>query len=756
MLPDLQAVSPKLDELMSWNLEHEFESLSLAQNQTSHLLNIAEVRDTIRLTEQQLVKQKLQLIRLLYEHYRTVDAVLDKSGTTVNDDMSCSKGSDNLSCSDEDSYVSEYVPQRFATRVRPVQTNQGVGGADAQFKKVGNQVINSRQLGGKSKVTPIENEDLVHEMAPIAVQIQSRARNTRGNNVLPPQPIQLPRLIPKPTSLAQEIPTNYNQPTIASTFNNAPMHPQFASHRGTHTSMNFASNPNRYAIHSAHGVGSINQNQTWNNFSRAWNQNQEDGLYGQERSILDMTDQEGHRRTILRLPGDYEQHEQNEETIEARESRNITFRPPTALLRECDLLHTGNNLDADAGSDADTDGDTDDDDIDANAAHSVQAFGANSYFHEDPVINPRARYLSQVPLLRATDLDRAPSTRSSNPNEILSESKPRNLYRAPLRASSRGPARGSSRGPARGSSRGPAGGSSLGPSRAPLRSSVEPASVEHSLSPTLAAKSQIAKENGSLPSQAYMDPTKEKFYPPSMRKLIRRAKNYVHIYLVTQEPFPAIQDPCFVEALDRAIADCVEANFHVEKGYLNEHRGNLVKLLYNNTSSFRRAIKRKIRPVAAEAYGLPLSPADYLKLESSNSADEVILVQDKVEKLLKDEDFLKHGKDDLGKTNNLANPALRNAVLEAYYKDSSAIARKFPEHFSTSIPRVGLAFMMTVLLNCIEEYENGPELTKKDLSAATYSETYDCMLGLIDALTANDVHWNKLKSNRASWAQTGW
>ncbi|KAJ3963903.1 hypothetical protein EV361DRAFT_874454, partial [Lentinula raphanica] len=145
---NLQAVSPKLDELMSWNLEHEF-------NQTSHLLNIAEVRDTIRLTEQQLVKQKLQLIRLLYEHYRTVDAVLDKSGTTVNDDMSCSKGSGNK------------APTSNQTLV-PNLTSSSVGGADAQFKKVGNQVINSRQLGGKSKVTPIENEDLVHEMAPIA------------------------------------------------------------------------------------------------------------------------------------------------------------------------------------------------------------------------------------------------------------------------------------------------------------------------------------------------------------------------------------------------------------------------------------------------------------------------------------------------------------------------------------------------------------------------------------------------------------
>ncbi|KAJ3831614.1 hypothetical protein F5878DRAFT_667368 [Lentinula raphanica] len=419
-------------------------------------------------------------------------------------------------------------------------------------------------------------------------------------------------------------------------------------------------------------------------------------------------DAEG-RRTYSQLPGDFEEHEQQE---------------------------TGNNLDVANGA-------VDDDD-DANTGHSVQAFGSNSFFHEDSVIDPRERYLSRVPLLRAA---RAPSSRSSTTNEFSSEFTPRNLYKAPSRASFRGQARGSSRGRARGSS--------LGPSRAPSRP-VEQASVEHNLSSTLAAESLVAKGEGSLSAQVDMDPTDKKFYPPLMRKLIKIAKDYVHIYLVTREPFPTLQDSCFIEALDLAVADCARAKIHVEKGYLTEYRGDLVKLLYKNTLSFRESIKRTIRPLAAAAYGLPLVQADYLKLESSNSADEVILVQDKVEKLLEDGDFLKDGKDDLGKTNNLVNPALRDAILQAYYEENSAIARKFPEHFSTSIPRVALAFMMTVLLNCIEEYEDGPELTEKDLTAATYSESYDCMLGLIDALTANDVHWNKLKSNRASWAQAGW
>ena len=52
---------------------------------------------------------------------------------------------------------------------RPVRTNQEVGGAISLLEKVGNQVTNSRQLDAKSEVTPIENEELINVMAPIAV-----------------------------------------------------------------------------------------------------------------------------------------------------------------------------------------------------------------------------------------------------------------------------------------------------------------------------------------------------------------------------------------------------------------------------------------------------------------------------------------------------------------------------------------------------------------------------------------------------------
>ncbi|KAJ3776810.1 hypothetical protein FB446DRAFT_720354 [Lentinula raphanica] len=80
--PDYQTIQPMLNDFMTCDLVNEFESLlpqAIEQLDTSRLLNIAELRESIRLTEHQLVKQKLQLVRLLFEHYRTIDAFFNEA-----------------------------------------------------------------------------------------------------------------------------------------------------------------------------------------------------------------------------------------------------------------------------------------------------------------------------------------------------------------------------------------------------------------------------------------------------------------------------------------------------------------------------------------------------------------------------------------------------------------------------------------------------------------------------------------------------
>ncbi|KAJ3828821.1 hypothetical protein F5880DRAFT_752839 [Lentinula raphanica] len=98
--PDYQTIQPMLNDFMTCDLVNEFvrgshyrltccfnelfqqESLppqAIEQLDTSRILNIAELRESIRLTEHQLVKQKLQLLRLLFEHYRTIDASFNEA-----------------------------------------------------------------------------------------------------------------------------------------------------------------------------------------------------------------------------------------------------------------------------------------------------------------------------------------------------------------------------------------------------------------------------------------------------------------------------------------------------------------------------------------------------------------------------------------------------------------------------------------------------------------------------------------------------
>ncbi|KAJ3834636.1 hypothetical protein F5878DRAFT_644970 [Lentinula raphanica] len=420
---------------------------------------------------------------------------------------------------------------------------------------------------------------------------------------------------------------------------------------------------------------------------------------------------------------------EQQDVLDAHRSRNRTFKPPTASsLREHGLQQTRNDVeinvnvdDADADGDvddADADGDVDDadadgdvDDADADvdpdvhedsdAAGSLQApAAANSYFHEDLPANPRARDLLSLP------------SRASS--------------RAPLRATHN-------------------------PSRASTRSSGE-----HGLSQSSAlattSRVQITQRQTPGPSKAPMDPTMEKFYPPMMKKLIGCAKDYVHLHMLTVDPFPHQRDHCFASSLDCAITEFVNANLHVEQGYLDNYRAGLLKLLYKNTSYYRSNIKRSIRPVVKAAYELPFVLSELP--ENCNSNAEAQLTQAHVKKLLTQNHFLKHGHDSTNRTNNIAHPGIRDSIIQVYYSDSAGIARKFPDQFSDTIPSVALAFVMTVIHNCIEEYAS--ELTKNELAGGTYLEKFVVMSEAIEAASTNSFHWDKLQRNLASWAKSGW
>ncbi|KAJ3761224.1 hypothetical protein EV360DRAFT_68036 [Lentinula raphanica] len=112
-----------LNDFMTCDLVNEFESLppqAIEQLDTSRLLNIAELGESIRLTEHQLVKQKLQLVRLLFEHYRTIDALFNEA------EKKAQAGSTTLAGPTSSRFYYEDVPTVPRSEHGPMSTGDSV------------------------------------------------------------------------------------------------------------------------------------------------------------------------------------------------------------------------------------------------------------------------------------------------------------------------------------------------------------------------------------------------------------------------------------------------------------------------------------------------------------------------------------------------------------------------------------------------------------------------------------------------------
>ncbi|KAJ3758899.1 hypothetical protein EV360DRAFT_69932 [Lentinula raphanica] len=585
---DFQALKPKVDDLIAWELGNEFDSLPPTSQQTNDFLNIEELRETIRLAKHQLLQYKMQLCWLILGHYHSLNALFNETKKTVgmaprfdgfNRPVSCSNstGLDSLTATtmagNSGQSCAPNLAQTNTLRTqRPVRANRGLGGAVAQLEKVGNLVTNPRQCGGKSKVTPADNQESVNRKPRL------RTKNTRSGDALPPpQPIQ-PRSIPKPICVSEHT---------------QPHNDQHANQVNYNYTDNFIQPTNQLNHHSIDNFGytdranEFNQNKDWSSFSLLWNDDNlhntgnlprnEDDWYEQDCSMLDMTQQ----GTFLAYRNDAEsrypqslQFSRESEHNEQDETGNYNF--------DTDACSNSNGSNSDGGAGGDTDADSDTD-------HEGQA-GTGIEAPELHEARPEPHLQSLLNTIHSTQL----------------------LLTMQLLA-------------------------------------------------VLMNRFQLKKD----------------------------------ISMVTKRP------------------------------------EDILKLLYKDTSFYRSTIKRKIHPIVVVAYKLPLVEADLPRSGNCNSADE-------------------------DKTNNIVHPCLCDSCVQAYYNESTVIAQKFPDQFSTSVPIIALAFVMTVVRNCIEEYKDGPKLVKKELSSIKYCQAFKCMVGILNGIKAKNVlHWNKVQRNLDSWAQAG-
>ncbi|KAJ3781448.1 hypothetical protein GGU10DRAFT_390621 [Lentinula aff. detonsa] len=700
----------------------------------------------------------------------------------------------------------EYKNQYFVSyaddfAARPQRSNRGQGGHAAQLEAVGNRLTNQNQRGKKVNRMPAISNEEINVMAAVAPIPRTRSKTTV--NVQPTSSSR--RTIPSPVAASSEWAQSLNAPS-SSSMNNRYTNsmPQMNPNMNLINAMNIGytnsaqlnppnpsithiSNPFNMNTPNANLNHIGNSNSDWNstNFSTVWQTNNQDLNWGtraptvhsnnneawdnQDRSMVDVelpqlflsaAESQSCHALNLDNPGDLNN---ESDVVNDHMLRNRGFQAPTAAFLESInseqmgdmpesndfLANTGADNDEfniDGDGDADTDAD-DDDDIEFTGCDPDTAFGV-------PGNNSaRDRYLTTVP--GSTNIVRTSKVSLGLPSRMLS----RPSSRASSRPSSHVPSRPSSRAPSRPPSR--------APSRPPSRTSkTNTLSSSSHASSGQAMQATQNTSSGSTPAPstktrrktilATDDPNKDSFYPEQMKKLILRAKQLVYLHLVTENPFPRSTNPCFSNALDIAVTEFSGENIVVESGYLVEYRANILTLLYRDTSNIRSTMKKKARPVVQMMYKLTLTDE---QMESGhNSRDKADIIIGKVEDLLSHENFLRDGFDELGKTNNIAHPGLRETVLSLFFKEQGSltpVAQLFPESFSNSIPQVALALTMAVVRNCIEEYEMGIRRVNKALTTEACFPVYQCMLAAIDAVNKNAYHQRKLQQTTKEWARAG-
>ncbi|KAE9383546.1 hypothetical protein BT96DRAFT_1009043 [Gymnopus androsaceus JB14] len=137
-----------------------------------------------------------------------------------------------------------------------------------------------------------------------------------------------------------------------------------------------------------------------------------------------------------------------------------------------------------------------------------------------------------------------------------------------------------------------------------------------------------------------------------------------------------------------------------------------------------------------------------------NSQDVVDLGARKVEVLLKDDLYIRDGRDAEGHTNNYTHPAFREIILSFFYSDAHSPARNFNSYFNEKVPDVVLGLVITVVRNCIDEYKYGHR-SNIPFSASSYARTYQAVMHGLGQLRKNALHSSKLTTALSLWAAQG-
>ncbi|KAG1785086.1 uncharacterized protein HD556DRAFT_1314535 [Suillus plorans] len=271
--------------------------------------------------------------------------------------------------------------------------------------------------------------------------------------------------------------------------------------------------------------------------------------------------------------------------------------------------------------------------------------------------------------------------------------------------------------------------------------------VEESETKATMAKAPRSKE----PSEP--KPTQLGWYPPRWKAFLEDAKGDCRTQHAIENTFPTLADdlPISVtEALTSSLVEWLEGSKQVEPGLWPDYKPDMAKLLYEDLSTWCSNLKKTAVAIAPTMYNLIPPPEVPMQ-------DRVTWVQNTAKELLHDSLFLRNGVDELGKTNNAAHPALREAAISFLYTGSYRVARRRPDIFKKEIPLNSLALICTAYHCVLDGFiKNGNGKLFPKFSAKEYSTIYQSMIALLEDVKNDPYHGPKLMRQLCEWAAEGW
>ncbi|CAA7259012.1 unnamed protein product [Cyclocybe aegerita] len=238
------------------------------------------------------------------------------------------------------------------------------------------------------------------------------------------------------------------------------------------------------------------------------------------------------------------------------------------------------------------------------------------------------------------------------------------------------------------------------------------------------------------------------YYHGTFKDAIEQAKKEFRGYVMLHNGFP--ERSKHLHEAGHILTRVIENDVALGTEDIQTRNTNVV--VFKEASTYRGKMKILARHLVPRFYKEELNP----DFSGGNQLEQQDIVATNVAELLGEESpYLLNGKDEQGKSNNIAHPCIRELCIQHFYGNGQdSIAKTFEDQFKDAIPEHAIAVVMACVYNALEEYELG-YFWKRPFKGARYKEIYETSLDLIEEVKASPYHKTKWDNNRHRWARDG-